>query len=254
MPKIFTVEEKNMVRRLHNEGSSFVEIADKMAALYPDNWATKSAARAVAKVVKNEEQEEDESTKTLDEMGREERFKHISTQLRTSPRFSLTFDTFNDRERNMFVDEYLKIMKSIDSITEAEEQTLYSTVLEWMLAIQALGRKQREERYYEDSLAGVIGKDHITYRPRGIDDRYQKEYDQHMKLYHSGYKQLKMSREQRLKEIRSDRRTLTDLAEEFSTKSAQADAATEIQRLSTYQDDELKKMLENGYIKGIFED
>ena len=74
-----------------------------------------------------------------------------------------------------------------------------------------------------------------------------------MKLYQKGMSELKMSRSQRLKEVRSQKQSLIDLAEELSNKNAQSEVADEIARLSKMKDDELKRLLDLGHLYGIFE-
>lgn len=244
-----------MVKQLSKEGLNYAKIAAKMAELYPANWNNKSGDRAVARILRDEETSKvpskEEGRKTLDEMSREERFKFIKDRLETTPRFRMVFDGFSDTEKEVFVDEYLMIIRATDSLTEVEEQALFSSILELILSFQALRRKQTEEKLYEDSMAGKIEETDPRFR-RFVDDKYQKEYDQHAKLHQQGIKNLKMSREQRLKEVKSERRTLVDLAEELSTKTVQAEVANHIEALSKLRDEELKKMLEKGHLFGVF--
>jgi hypothetical protein len=255
MPKVFPEVERNMVKQLSKEGMNNVVIAAKMAELYPVNWNNKSGARAAARILQNDSgakvPAKEDGVRTLDEMSREERFRYIRDRLETTPRFRMVFDGFSDAEKEVFTDEYLTIIRSTDSLTEVEEQALFSSILELILSFQALRRKQSEEKMYEDSMAGKIPEDSPKFR-RFVDDKYQKEYDQHAKLHQQGIKNLKMSREQRLKEVKSERRTLVDLAEELSTKTVQAEVATNIEQLSKIRDEELKKMLEEGHLFGIF--
>jgi len=254
MPKIFPDEEKRAVISLSKEGASNVEIAKRMAIDFPTNWNTKSGDRAVARILsERKENELIEQPKTLDEMTREQRFDFISARLRQTPRFLMAFSSFQDTEKEVFIDEYLSIIKATDSLTEVEEQALFASILELVLALQALTRKEREEQLLQKSIDGEIQDDDPRFR-RFADDKYHKEYDQHMKLYNNGIKNLKMSREQRLKEVRSERRNLVDLAEELSHKSVQAEVATEIERLSKESDAELAKMLEAGHVFGDFAD
>lgn len=255
MPKVFPNEEREAVKRLSKEGLPNTEVAERMKELFPANWSTKSGHRAVARILA-EEQEKSSSTsgdKTLDEMSREERFKYIQGKLQSTPRYRMALKKFSDDEKEMFIDEYLKIMKSIDTITEVEEQALFASIIEFILAFQALGRKEQEEEFYAQSMAGDIPETDRRFR-RFVDDKYQKEYDQHMKLYQAGIKNLKMSREQRLKEVRSERLTLVDLAQELSSQNVQSEVADEITRLSKLRDEELKKMLEEGHLHGVFDD
>jgi hypothetical protein len=249
MPKIFAKEERDLILQLSKEGHKNIEIARIMAERYPTSWNSKHAVRSISRIIKGETEDE----KTLDEMTRDERTDYIEVRLQTTPRFKVAFQNFSSNEKEVFVSEYLQVMRSTETITEAEEQALFASVLEFVLALQSLSRKEREEKWFEQSVAGDIKEDDPRHR-RFVDDRYNKEYDAHMKLYQKGMEQLKMSRSQRLKEVRSQKQTLLDLAESLSSRNAQAEVAEEIERLSKYKDDELKKMIDNGYLFGVFED
>jgi|SRR5689334_5297384 len=252
MPKVFTKEEKDRVHVLSSEGRTYVEIAKIMSAEFPDTWNAKNANRSVARILKGKDDDGDDD-KTLDEMTREERTKFIEKKLQGTPRFKIAFKHFDDEEKAVFVSEYIDVIKSTETITEAEEQALFASVLEFVLALQALARKEREEKLFEQSLNGEISDTDPRFR-RFRDESYGKEYDAHMKLYQKGMEQLKMSRSQRLKEVRSQKQTLVDLAEELSSRNAQAEVSEEIERLSKQKDEELKKMIDNGHLFGIFED
>jgi hypothetical protein len=250
MPKVFSTEEKDTIISLFQAGKSPAEIASAMATKFPDAWNSKDAVRSIRRIL-NQEKNVSRSDKTLDEMTREERFLFIERKLQSTPRFKITFKNFAEEEKALFVEEYLSIIKSTDSLTEIEEQALFAGILELILALQALSRKEREEKLFEDSMAGKIRDGDPSFR-RMVDDRYQKEYDSHMKLYQKAIDGLKMSRTQRLKEVRSQKQTLVDLSEELSSKNAQAEVADEIARLSKLKDDELLKMINEGHIFGIF--
>lgn len=252
MPKTFTDRERIRVRELSKEGLTHRAIADRMAEEYPDNWGAKNAYRSVGKILKESDsllQRIEE--KTLDEMSREERFRFIEGKLQGSPRFRIAFKNFDDEQKELFIEEYLKVIRSTETLTEVEEQAVFAAILELILAFQALNRKEKEEKWRDQSLEGLIPEDDPKYR-RHVDDKYQREYDQHMKLYQKGMEQLKMSRQQRLKEVRSQKQTLVDVAELLSNKNAQAEIADEIERLAKLRDKELKRLLENGHIYGVF--
>lgn len=254
MPKIFPIEQREMVNKLSDEGHSHVEIAKRMSDSYPDDWGAKTAHRSVARILKNAADEViPDNSKTLDEMTREERFRHIQEHLEQTPRFRMTFSKFNDTERLMFIDEYLNVIRSTNSLTEIEEQTLFAAILEYVLAYQALNRKEQEEKFRDDTMEGVYTEGDPQFR-RIVDDKYHKEYDAHMKMYQKFSSELKMSRAQRLKEITSQKISLVDLAQDLSSKNAQSEVAEEIDRLSKIKDSELKKLLELGHLHGIFEE
>jgi hypothetical protein len=252
MPKVFPEPEKRRVRELASEGKTNAEVARLMKEEYPDNWNSSYAHRTVSKILKEaEELTERLEHKTLDEMTRDERFRFIEGRLKESPRFKMTFRNFAQDEQDLFINEYLDVIKSTDTLTEVEEQAVFAAVLEFILAFQALNRKEIEEKLRDQTLEGEFEETDPRFR-RHVDDKYQREYDQHMKLYQKGMSELKMSRSQRLKEVRSQKQTLVDLAEELSNKNASAEVADEIERLSKLKDGELKKLLEQGHIHGVF--
>lgn len=261
MPKVFTQAEKDLAMKLAGDGLTHGAIGASLAKDFPGNWkGLKSPERAVARLLKEARSQQKAATqvpvdKTLDEMTREERYHFISQKLLGTPRFRLTFRNFDQEEKDLFIEEYLNVIKSTDTITEAEEQALFAAILELVLAVQSLSRKERQEKLHHETLEGRYQEGDVGYTPFLSDaEKYAKEYDAHMKLYQKGMEQLKMARRDRLKDVRTERRTLVDLAEELSTKSARSSAANEITELSKLRDDQLKEMLEKGYLFGKFED
>jgi hypothetical protein len=256
-----------MVRELAEQGHTHVAIVNAMRERFPQDWKAKNAHRTVSRILKDNPVKSAIPTpdmpmpsvkvpsmpKTLDEMTREERARYIEARLQTTPRFRMAFRSFAKEDKDVFVDEYMRIIRSTDTLTEVEEQALFAAILELILAFQALNRKEKEEQWRDQSLAGEIDEDDPRYR-RLVEPKYQKEYDDHMKMYQRGTEQLKMSRRDRLKEVRSQKQTLIDLAEELSSKNAQSEVAHEIERLAKLRDDELKRLLELGHIHGVFAD
>ncbi len=254
MPKSFSDEQRLMVRELAAQGKANTEIAELMCQRFPDDWGAKNAHRTVARILKEGEVTGVKNVrKTLDEMTREERTRYIEARVQATPRFRMAFRNFEKEDKEVFVEEYMNVIVSAETLTEPEEQALFASILELILAFQALNRKELEEKWRDESLRGEIKEDDPKYR-RHVDEKYQREYDQHMKLYQRGMEQLKMSRKDRLKEVRSQKQTLIDLAEELSTKNAQSEVADEIERLAKLKDEELKRLLELGHLHGTFEE
>lgn len=254
MPKSFPEEQRLLIKRLAEDGISNVDIVKHMAKLYPALWQSKHADRTVARILKEGQSFvpiKPTLAKTLDEMSREERIRFVESKLQTTSRFRITFKNFGAEEQQVFVDEYLNIFRSIESLTEAEEQMLFMSILELVLAFQALARKEREEQFRDQSLEGKISSTDPKFRTQ-VDKKYQDEYDQHIKLYQKGIENLKMNRQQRLKEFKSQRQTLVDVVAEYSNKTIQSEIANEIERLSKLKDDELKRLLDSGYLFGVF--
>lgn len=252
MPKHISQLDKERIEELVKLGKSDAEIVQILG------WKHKTAQRSVAnerriRGLKPGLSLTPTTPKTMDEMTRDERFLYIQSRLKTTPRFKIIFTSFSKEEIEFFTDEYFNVLKSTDTLNEAEEQALFSAVIEYVLAYRSLNIKSIEEDLYTKSVKGEIEDDEPTYR-RYVDDRYQKEYESHMKQYQGFMKDLKMSRDQRLKDIKSERKSLVDLVTALSVKEAQVDAASEIERLSKLRDEELKRLLDNGYIVGKFDD
>ena len=259
MPKTYSKLEHLKILELHQQGLTNRAIVDEMQKIFPGKWTSTYAVKAVARIIQQYKEDSEDGSlstpllKSLDEMTKDERFVYVSSKIQKMPRFLMAFKNFDKKAKEVFVEEYLSVIRSTESLTEVEEQALFSAVLELVLALQALSRKEQEEIYYQQSMDRQITSNDPRFRT-SVDDKYQKEYDQHMKLYNTWLKTMKMSREQRLKEIRSDRKSLVDLAEELSHKSVQSQVIKEIMELSKLRDKKSKTMIDKKYILGSFED
>lgn len=261
-------KDKEMIVSLSADGKTDSEIAEKIG------WTNKTAARKVGKIRRElglkknggKPPSKDLAAKaenlvvSMDQMTKEVRFKYVQEKFMSNPRTKFVLGVMGEEERHLFTEEYFTILKSTDSLTEAEEQQLFTAILEYVLGMRAMRIKTEEENLYRESMRGNIprylgeGKtqeENPQYRSR-VDRRFEDEYNSRIKNYQSLMSELKMSRRSRLDKIKQDRKSLVDVAMELSSKDAQATAANEIERLSKMQDDELKRMLENDYIIGVF--
>ncbi len=234
---------------IRNENMTYRAVAERLGAKNVN-----SCIRRLANIVKHfDEQKTKFSDISLDSMTRDERYEYLKKNIENFPRVKMFFASFSGEERAVFLDEYLKIVRSFDSLTEPEEQTLFTAILEYILAARALRLKSIEEKLYEKSMSGEIKEDDAEFR-RTVSDRYQKEYESHMKNYENLLKACKATRNQRLSEIKSERKTLVDVAQEMTNKSIQSDMAERIIKLSDAKDEELKRLIEGGYLFGDFKD
>lgn len=219
-----------------------------------DNSIAKVSNRPKKYKVKNK------NTLTMEQMGRDERFKSIKSEFETNPRTKFVFRSLSDEEKELFTSEYFSVIKSTESLTEAENLNLFAAILEFVLAMRALDFKSIEERLYAESVRGQIkqfiiedGKKIINPNYKlSIDSRYEEEYSTHLNNYNKMLDSLKMSRKQRLDKVKQEKRTLVDVAMELSSHDAQAAAADEIERLSKESDEAIKDMLQKGYLLGEF--
>lgn len=234
---------------IRNENMTYRSVAQRLGVKNIN-----SCIRRLANIVKELDEKKAKLTDTsLDSMTREERYEYLKNNIENFPRVKMFFSSFSGEEKSVFLDEYLKIVRSFDSLTEPEEQTLFTAILEYILAARSLRIKSLEERLYEKSMNGEIKEDSSEFR-RTVSDRYQKEYESHMKNYENLLKACKATRNQRLSEIKSERKTLVDIAQEMTNKSVQSDMAERIIKLSDAKDEELKRLVEGGYLFGDFKD
>ncbi len=255
--RIIKQEVKDQIWSLHKQGIE----SEKIVTIV--GWDHKTAKRSVNDIILKFRKAEEAFVKSgkkpdgqpdllLDEMTRDERYKHIKKTLTTTPRCRLTFQALNEDEKSMFLDEYYNVIKSTDTLTEVEEQTLFVAILEYVLASRSFVIKSQEETLYRETMQGLHREGEPRFR-KYMDDKYQKEYESHLRQYKDFMKELKMSRSQRLDKVKNQKVSLVDIAQELSTASAQSNAAEEIHIMSKMRDDELKKMIENGFIYGKFD-
>jgi len=244
---------KAQVLAYNDQGLSSMQIAEKI------NWPKNEYSRKkIGKILKEANKhaviaspEAKDLNLTLDQMTRDQRFEHLKNSVMKTPRATLVFNSFTEAEKEFFLDEYLKILKATDSISEPEEQSLFSACVEYVLAFRALDLKAIEEKCYAETQAGKWKQGDVRFRAFA-DDKFAKQYQQHLETYRKLVTDLKMSRSQRLDKIKNEKRTLVDLAVELSSKSAQTTATEEIIRLSRLSDEELQKLMDNGYVLGVF--
>lgn len=240
---------------LATTGKTDKEIADEMGWDWPNSWRSVQRIRHKNNVIKTDSPSPELNiwyNQSLDELSRGDRFIYLKTILEKTPRFKFVFDSFTKVEKEIFIDEYLKIVKSTDSMTESEEQALFSACLAFIMASRALKLDRLEQTLYEETLDGKHKDGDIKFR-RDYDDKFKKQYESHMKTWQDLMRGLKATREQRLKDLKSDRRSILDLATELNNKNSQAQAMNEIRLLNKKTDEELKRLIKDGYLMTVFD-
>jgi len=179
----------------------------------------------------------------LSSMSRKQRFDHLDKTLDKSERAKHTFNhILSPEEVLLFKEEYYRILREQDSLTNAEEQQLFGAILNYVLAARALQADQMAIRAYNERT--LPGND-----PRTIyDSRFHEQYGDHYKQYQDGLRALKLSREQRLKDITSIGNTFRDFAEVFAKKENQEGIADEILKIEGMTEAEIKRLQENGWL------
>jgi len=226
----------------HKNAVRCVAMQRKKMGLYKGPYPHKPAASNISPMVK---------TTLLETMSKDERVKFLKLRFDANPRNQLVLHAFSKEEMNTFLDQYYNIIQSTDSLTEAEEQQLFAAIVEYILAFRALRAKSEEEQCVAETLAGDNEKGDPRYILK-VDKRHDEEYNSHLQNYQSFMSELKMSRKQRLDKVKSEKRTLIDVASELATQTEQASAIDEIERLANLEDEELKRLIDNKYLLGFF--
>lgn len=175
--------------------------------------------------------------RSLESMSRKERFDYITRTIHDNPRSKHVFlNILNKDEQEIFLHEYSQVLLEQDSLTNAEEQQLFNAILNLVLYYRA---RARDTKAYEDYAAKKI----TIY-----DSRWQDEATNCHKVYAETIKGLKLSREQRLKDMARSGNTFLDYAENFVRKEQQESIADEVMELAKATDTELKRLQANGWV------
>lgn len=189
-----------------------------------------------------------ESTIMLNEMTRNQRYELLKSRIGITPRTKYLFNTYSDIERELFIDEYEGIIKEMDTLTAAEEQQLFLALNNFVLALRAQGRDKLSWDKHEASLKPQGPANGIIPRIEVYDTRYTAEYNDRMKQYIDGIRALKMSREQRLKDIAKTGNTFLDFSEILAKKENQLAISEEVFQLESKSAEELEKLQANGWV------
>lgn len=195
-------------------------------------------------VVNNIFTPKDVTTTDLNELTRKQRVEYLKQKLPTSARGRHIFNNvLTIDEQEIFLEEYYTVIREEDSLTSAEEQQLFNAILHLILAWRAAA--QDRECYLKSPLSGYKGQDMTVYV-----DTFKKDYQENMKKYGEFMKSLKMSREQRLKDMQRQGTTFLDFAEKYAKHDEQYIAIQEILKLEELSATELKRLQANGWLVG----
>lgn len=179
------------------------------------------------------------------------RIKFLRDKFDKSTRCTYVFKSMSAEEILMFQEEYFNIVREIDDLSAAEEQSLFVAVYGFILAFRAQRAAKEESEMLNKCRKGVITRDEPEFIV-AVNESHERNYDKHMKLYQNFIEQLKLSRRQRLeKEIKS-KKSFIDFVYELADKDAQKGVAEEIRRLEKKSDDELKRLIKLGKLLGYF--
>lgn len=258
--KIITEKEKITILSMRDSGSTYKEIG--IALGWDRN--RKNFERAVAEQYRKLKKESGASTtkakevksssgeQLLEQMDRVQRNEYLVARLRLSPRYKTIIDKgLSKGERELFEFEYGEIIKSMDSLTEAEEQMLFTALHEYILSHRAGTIKAELEKCMQETLSGMWNEGDSRFC-RSVPTKYSDEQERHLKRYESFMDKLKLSRAQRLDKVKDTKKSLVDVARDLTTSEQQARVADEIERIERVTDEELQRMLDSGYLYGLF--
>lgn len=252
--------EKQRIRELHDNGLTNEEIAKSLGwdKILVDGADSVRKQLAVLKkkpttVVKRERPVELNPKNSIEFMTRESRNEHLRLRLRLSPRYKSVVDkTFSLEEKELFEYEYFELIKSMDSLNEAEEQVFFTAIVEYVLVQRARSLKQEEENCLAETLQGKWVQGDPRYR-MAVSEQWSDDEKVHGERYDSLMKALKLSRAQRLdKKSDSNRKTLMDIANQLSHTDAKNVVADEIAALDRKKTEELERLLKDGHLYGMF--
>lgn len=273
MAKHFTLKDKMEIVRLKDEeGLTHAQIAEKLgrftkagkpnaraimnqykkakdenvdavvkAQVADAKLATSSSVGEIPEVTKLIE-EDIKEPEQLNELSKRQRVTYLQERMNWSARAKHTFNNIlDDDEKALFLEEYFSVIKEEDSLTSAEEQQLFQAILHLTLAMRASA--QDRACWLKSPMSGYTGVDASPYI-----DVFKRDYHDNMKKYNDAMKGLKLSREQRLKDLQRHGTSFLDFAEKYARTDEQAKAAEEIMRLEEMSEEELVRLQANGWL------
>lgn len=180
----------------------------------------------------------------LNELSKKQRVTFIKDKLPLSERGKHIFNNvLSKEEQALFLEEYFNVLREEDSITSAEEQQLFNAILHLILAWRAAA--QDRTCYMKSTLSGYKGDDAQVYT-----DTFKRDHQENIKKYNDFMRGLKLSREQRLKDLQRQGTTFLDFAEKFSKNDEQAKAIDQILKYEGASQEELLRLQRNGWLIG----
>jgi len=231
--------------RLDKAGKAKVAglVVDKTTAPLPSLIEDSSEPEAQPQAQTEEEALVPEQVEQLNELSKRQRVIYLTRKMKTSARNRHTFNNILDAaEQEIFLEEYFNVLREEDSITSAEEQQLFNAILHLTLALRA---QAQDRACYNNS--PMSGNPNATFP---YVDIFKKEYHDQMKKYVDTIKTLKLSREQRLKDLQRHGTTFLDFAEKYARTDEQAQAADEIMKLEELSNEALVQLQANGWLIG----
>ena len=247
----FTKEEiQEIIRLKDEEGLTHRQIAEKLNRLDGDGVPNERSIMIQYTKYKKEQEAnggpasivEEPHQKDLNELTRKQRVDYLKDKLPKSARGQHIFNNvLSTQEQELFLEEFFNVIREEDSLTSAEEQQLFNATLHLVLAWRAAA--QDRECYNRSPNSGYTGPNPTVYI-----DIFKRDFQDNMKKYNEFMKSLKLSREQRLENIKRQGTSFLDFAEKYAKNDSQAKAADDILKLEYASEAELKRLQENGWL------
>lgn len=251
MAKHFTEDEKRKIVELRGSGASYHDIAVALSRFKPDGTPHYRSIMEQYTKLKNNNQISVtpvsppviEKVVSLGELSKGQRIEYLRSNLDTNPRFKNTLNSIlSPSEREMFLHEYFQVISEQDSLNNAEEQQLFTAILNLILFYRA---RERDNALYNNFINKVPNS---TGQIMPYDTRWQDEAKECYTQYERGMKALKLSREQRLKDMEKIGNTFLDFAELLAKHENQEKIIEDIMYIERATDEEMKKFQENGWL------
>lgn len=186
-------------------------------------------------------------------MNPDERVDFLRERFKKSSRFINMSKTMNKDEMEVFQEEYFAIIRDVDDVSLTEEQALFFAIFDLILAMRAQIHRQAEEKILIDCREGRIAQTDPRYIVT-INERWDKEYNSHIKSYKEFIDNLKLSRRQRLDKQKQTKQTILDFVIELSQHDHQVSIAEVIRKIESESVEELQRLIDNKLLLGYFEE
>lgn len=253
----YSPDEKKMIMRLHDEGFTYTQIAERVRPGVENAW------RSIGNIVREEKKkalspkppqdthivpsavENDPSiAKASENYVKKSAIFTLPPELRNSMTAMNIMSMLDDEQREIFLAAYEELKNEADDeqITRPEREVLMKAALAHTQYLRAAKMYHQCEHYLMLDMEGALDKEDPKKRWAGRGDAYKKEMETKHKEYMELIESLKLTRKQRLDKIKDTRNTLLDLQQELHRKARQESIVDEIKRINTATKDELYRM------------
>ena len=158
--------------------------------------------------------------------------------------------TCSTEETKYYKDKWCSYLESLDTITTAEEETLHQAIMEEVMIAryeeEIKHKKESVEKIKQDAIDKGDTPPDISSIDINLHDQLNKAKERHMKLM----KLLSTTREQRLKIKGETNINFVTICQQLVKREARAKVGREAAIMSYMQDEEEKRLRDNGFFIG----